>query len=153
MTFKSQSLTPAHNKDFISLIDELNVSLGNITGDSGESSFVADDFDLSRDGCIVVYVGNKAVACGVFRFHSGQTCELKRMYSKVPGAGSFLLNELEDLAASKGYVGAVLSTRRVNERAVKFYQRNGFKEIEAYGKYMGLERSICMGKPIVGFHH
>ncbi|EOD77782.1 putative acetyltransferase [Grimontia indica] len=147
MKFKSQSLTPNH-KDFTSLIDELNVSLGNVTGDSGESSFVADDFDLSCDGCIVVYFGNEAVACGVFRFHSDQTCELKRMYSNCSGAGVFLLRELEKLAANKGYQYAVLSTRRVNQKAVEFYRRNGFEEIESYGKYVGLERSICMGKPL-----
>ena len=89
--------------------------------DSGESSFAADDFDLSRDGCVLVYAKSIHVACGVFRYHEEQACELKRMYSKQAGMGSVLLGELEGYAKERHYSKAVLSTCRINHGEISFY--------------------------------
>lgn len=91
MKFEYKKVKP-NNIDFQALVAELNSSLSQITNDSGESSFSSDVFDSSKDGCIVVYLNKIAVACGVFRFHHSEICELKRMYSNTPGAGSYLLN-------------------------------------------------------------
>lgn len=148
MAYQFKKVTPSH-QDFIALVDELNLSLNSITSDSGEASFVSGAFNPEHDGCLLVYHHNKPVACGVFRFHAYGTCELKRMYSKQKGAGSALLEALEGYAIEKGYSKAVLSTRSVNENAIGFYRRHGFGEIEAYGKYIGLTRSICMGKALM----
>jgi ribosomal protein S18 acetylase RimI-like enzyme len=68
------------------------------------------------------------------------------MFSKVKGAGGYLISQLESYARQKGYERAVLSTRRVNELAINFYKRHGYSEIEAYGKYVHKDRSICLGK-------
>ena len=45
-----------------------------------------------------------------------------------------------------GYGEVWLSTRRVNRRAVDFYQRNGYVPIPAYGKYVGNGVSVCLGR-------
>lgn len=148
MKFEHKKVEP-NNIDFQALVAELNSSLSQITNDSGESSFSSDAFDSSKDGCIVVYLNNTAVACGVFRFHQGETCELKRMYSNTSGAGSYLLEQLEHYAVEKGYKNAILSTRRVNLNAVNFYLRNSYSETGAYGKYVGVRRSICLAKALV----
>ncbi|WP_325894574.1 GNAT family N-acetyltransferase [Grimontia sp. NTOU-MAR1] len=124
------------------------MKLQNITGDSGQNSFSADDFDPDKDGCIVVYVNKIAVACGVFRYYEPNTCEFKRMYSKYVGAGGFLLSQLEFEAFNRGYTKVLLSTRRVNTQAVRFYLHNSFNEIEAFGRYVGIEKSICFGKQL-----
>ncbi|WP_394204738.1 GNAT family N-acetyltransferase [Shewanella waksmanii] len=147
MKFESIKVAPNHS-DFIRLITELNSSLSDITSDSGESSFSADAFEPSTDGCIVVYQNGKAVACGVFRYHQVEVCELKRMYSNKSGAGTYLLHQLEKYAIEKGYRKAVLSTRRVNEKAVNFYTRHSYSESCAYGKYIGVSRSICLSKAL-----
>ena len=148
MKFEHKKVEPS-NRDFQSLVAELNSSLTQITSDSGESSFSSDTFDSSKDGCIVVYLDTVAVACGVFRFHESEVCELKRMYSNKSGAGSYLLKQLECYAINKGYRKAILSTRRVNSKAVSFYERNSYSESSAYGKYVGTKRSICLSKVLV----
>lgn len=148
MRFEHKKVEPS-NIDFQSLVAELNSSLSQITNDSGESSFSSDAFDSSKDGCIVVYLNKVAVACGVFRRHQNEVCELKRMYSNKPGAGSYLLKQLECYAVEKGYKKAVLSTRRINSKAVNFYKRNSYSESGAYGKYVGVKRSICLSKALV----
>ncbi|WP_341274545.1 GNAT family N-acetyltransferase [Vibrio vulnificus] len=148
MKFEHKKLEPS-NSDFQSLVAELNSSLTQITSDTGESSFASDTFDSSRDGCIVVYLDTVAVACGVFRYHENEVCELKRMYSKKSGAGSYLLKQLECYAVTKGYKKTILSTRRVNSKAVSFYERNSYSESSAYGKYVGVKRSICLSKVLV----
>ncbi|MCX8788118.1 GNAT family N-acetyltransferase [Vibrio parahaemolyticus] len=102
MRFEHKKVEPS-NIDFQSLVAELNSSLSQITNDSGESSFSSDAFDPSKDGCIVVYLNKVAVACGVFRHHQNEVCELKRMYSNKPGAGGYLLKQLECYAVEKGY--------------------------------------------------
>ncbi|MEZ8303432.1 GNAT family N-acetyltransferase [Vibrio splendidus] len=148
MEFEYKKVEPNH-RDFQSLIVELNSSLNQITNDTGESSFASDAFDSSKDGCIVVYLNDTAVACGVFRYHESEVCELKRMYSNKAGAGSYLLKQLECLAIEKGYRKAILSTRRVNSKAVIFYCLHAYSESSAYGKYVGVDRSICLSKMLV----
>ncbi len=148
MRFEHKKVEPS-NIDFQSLVAELNSSLSQITNDSGESSLSSDAFDSSKDGCIVVYLNKVAVACGVFRHHQNEVCELKRMYSNKPGAGGYLLKQLECYAVEKGYKKAVLSTRRINLKAVNFYKRNSYLESGAYGKYVGVKRSICLSKALV----
>ena len=148
MEFEYKKVEPNH-RDFQSLITWLNSSLRQITNDTGESSFASDSFDPLKDGCIVVYLNDSAVACGVFRYHESEVCELKRMYSNKAGAGSYLLKRLECFAIEKGYRKAVLSTRRVNSKAVTFYCRHSYSESSAYGKYVGVDRSICLSKMLV----
>lgn len=148
MKFQYKKVTPS-NKDFEALVAELNASLTQISNDSGESSFASETFDCLQDGCIVVYLNTVPVACGVFRYHESEVCELKRMYSKQSGAGAYLLNQLEHYAVDRGYRKAILSTRRVNSNAINFYQRNAYSEMSAYGKYIGRTRSICLSKTLV----
>ena len=147
MDFISKRVEPS-SADYSLLVKELNTSLLEITNDSGESSFSLDDIDIETAGFIVVYLDSAPVACGSFRKVNRVTCELKRMYSKHQGAGRFLIRELEIYAKHKGYFSAVLSTRRINSKAVNYYQRNSYSEIKPYGKYVGRTQSICMGKQI-----
>jgi len=127
---------------------ELNLSLSEITKNSGESSFSADAFDSALDGCIVVYFNKTPVGCGVFKHRSSEVCELKRMFSKQPSAGAFILRELEKYAVEKGYRRAVLSTRRINHKAIKFYERNHYSESKPYGRYIGVQKSVCLSKEL-----
>jgi len=140
------------NSDFIRLVNDLRVVLISITRDSGDSSFKADEYNCEKDAYGLVYRDSKAVACGGFRSHVTQACELKRMYSMHPGAGSYLLTQLEQLALSKGYREAVLSTRRINTNAIEFYHRHAYTEIKPYGKYAHQHKSICMGKTLISYN-
>lgn len=147
MTFEHEEVTPEHPA-VVALVAELNAALKAITSDTGENSFSRDTFSAATDGCLLVSLNGKAIACGVFRNHGPEVCEVKRMYSKQKGAGSYLLSQLEAFALSKGYKQAVLSTRVVNETAVSFYRRHGYKEVAPYGKYKQTGSSICLGKAL-----
>ncbi len=129
----------------LSLQASLSAALSAITGDSGQSSFEPDG-----DG-IVFFVARqhgRAVACGCIRRLDDEVAEIKRMYAEpgTVGVGFQLLRHLEAIARAGGYRQLCLSTRRVNARAVAFYERNGYAEIAAYGRYAGREQSICLGK-------
>ncbi|MCW8349145.1 GNAT family N-acetyltransferase [Vibrio sp. ZSDZ65] len=147
MQFTYRETTPS-DKDFSNLVAELSSELRALTSDSGENSFHADSFSLDTDICLVIYQSEKAVACGSFRKHDSDTCELKRMYSKYRGAGSYLITQLESCAVIKGYKRSVLSTRKVNDNAVCFYERHGYSKVSAYGKYVHASKSVCLGKSL-----
>ena len=145
LNLEAKPVKPDH-ADFIALVQELNLALTKITNDSGASSFSAEAFDETRDGCVVIYADTVPVSCGLFRYHAKEVCELKRMYSKLPGSGSFLLKTLERYAMSKGYQQALLSTRRINTKAVNFYKKHSYTVAKPYGKYVKASQSICFTK-------
>jgi GNAT superfamily N-acetyltransferase len=76
--------------------------------------------------------------------------EIKRMFALpgTAGVGSAVLAFLEAEARSLGYAHAWLETRRVNARAVAFYERRGYAPIANYGRYAGNEAAVCFGKPL-----
>ena len=130
------------------LIAELDAALGAICGDSGAQSFDANDvrgpravFLLARD------VAGQAVGCSALRPIDAEVAEVKRMYARAgSGAGIYLLGELERRALAFGYRALWLETRRVNARAMAFYERHGYRVIPNYGRYAGREETVCLGK-------
>ena len=130
------------------LLAELGASLAAITGDSGASSFDPQDVRGPRAVFLVARdAQGVAVGCGALRPLHGNVAELKRMYARPgSGAGRHILAALEWHAVVLGYGELWLSTRRVNRRALDFYQRNGYVPIPAYGKYVGSPLSMCLGR-------
>jgi len=130
------------------LIAELDAALAAITGDSGVSSF--DPQDCRGAGAVFVIAYDAqgvAVGCGALRSLEGEVGEIKRMYARAgSGAGAPILAELERRAAACGYRRLALSTRRVNVRAVDFYERHGYVEVPPYGRYVGRAVSVCLGR-------
>lgn len=128
------------------LVDELSTALAQITGSTGRSSFANDDVAHPKSAFLLAKLADAAVACGALRRIDDDVCELKRMYSRIPGAGSLLLAELEREARRFGYNRIRLETRKVNHRAVRFYLKHGYQVIPNYGKYAGNDRAICFEK-------
>jgi GNAT superfamily N-acetyltransferase len=132
------------------LVAELSAALERITGDTGTSSF--DTADVRSPRALFLIARDAAglpIACGALRPLDESTAEIKRMYARAGSrAGAALLAELERRAAAFGYQRTCLSTRRINERAVSFYQRHGYTEIAPYGHYAERAQSICMGKQL-----
>ena len=145
------TLSPADpgHPDAALLMDQLSDVLQEITGDSGRSSFDPDEvrnagslFVIARDS-----EGN-ALGCGAYRPLQPGIAELKRMYA-VPGSkgvGLAVLRCLERQARAGGYEALWLETRRVNDRAVRFYERNGYARIPNFGKYAGRPEAVCFEK-------
>ena len=130
------------------LIAELDAALAAICGDSGSTSFDANDVRGSRAVFLLARDGNgAAVGCGALRPFEADVAEVKRMYVRPgSGAGLHLLNELEARALAFGYRAVWLETRRVNARALAFYERHGYRVIPNYGRYVGREDAVCLGK-------
>lgn len=145
------------------LMAELSAVLAAITGDSGQSSFDADDvrgplacFAVARNA------RGEAVGCGAFRPLEEGIAEIKRMYARRGhagagegegegaggGIGTAVLAFLEKEAAARGYVALRLSTRRVNALAVAFYAARGYTVISNFGRYAVKPESVCFEKQL-----
>jgi GNAT superfamily N-acetyltransferase len=133
------------------LLEELSAALAAITGDSGKASFAAADTRVPRSTFVVARSEEgDLLGCGALRPLDGDVGEVKRMYARpgTSGVGAALLAHLEQTAQSFGYLNLWLETRKVNTRAVGFYQRHGYATIPNYGKYIGRPEAICLGKPL-----
>lgn len=130
------------------VIAQLDAALSAITGESGAASFDPQDC-RGTDACFVLAydADGSAVGCGAVRALAGDIGELKRMYARPgSGAGAHVLAALERHAAACGYRQLWLSTRRVNARAVAFYERHGYAPVAPYGRYVGRAASVCLGR-------
>ena len=140
-----------HEPDSLALLDLLSVTLAEITGSDGRASF--DPADVEQDGAIFAIArdtAGKAVGCGAFRKLSGEVCEIKRMYAQpgTKGVGAAVIAFLEEEAQKLGYTEAWLETRRVNTRAIRFYESHGYRRISNFGKYAGREEAVCFAKTL-----
>lgn len=137
--------------DAIALMSELSARLQQITGSSGNASFDPDDV-RGRGAAFLVartHTGD-AVGCGSYRPLQPGIAEIKRMYARRGrnGVGSAILHAIEVGAQADGYSELWLETRKVNVAAVSFYLRHGYREIPSYGRYIGRDEAICLGKTL-----
>ena len=130
------------------LLAELGAALAHITGSDGAASFDAADVRGPRACFLVARAADGSLAgCGALRSLTDDVAELKRMYARPgSGAGAALLAALERQALGFGYRDVWLETRRVNARAVAFYQKHGYRVIDNFGKYVGRLDAVCLGK-------
>ncbi|STQ90831.1 GNAT family N-acetyltransferase [Iodobacter fluviatilis] len=131
------------------LLSSLSQTLQQITGSSGTASFYLSDVKV-EGACFAIcrLSTGVPVACGALRPLQPSVAELKRMFA-MPGsksAGSAVLAFLEQMASEFGYGEIWLETRRVNQRAVSFYERHGYRPIPNFGRYIGRAEAICLGK-------
>jgi ribosomal protein S18 acetylase RimI-like enzyme len=132
------------------LLAELGAALATMSGSDGAASFDAADVRGERACFLVARTRDGLLAgCGALRPLADGVAELKRMYARPgSGAGRYLLDGLEKRAAGFGYRQLWLETRRVNTRALAFYEKHGYCVISNYGKYVGRSEAVCLGKRI-----
>lgn len=144
--------TQANTQDAINLMEELSKSLEFITGDSGKNSFNSNDVSVPRSLFVIAYnEEGEAIGCGAIRPINEEVAEVKRMFAKTKaiGVGSEILKYLENGAKKLGYSALWLETRLINERAVAFYEKNGYHRISNYGKYVNKPEAVCFEKNII----
>jgi len=144
-------LTDPESTEAQQLLDRLSQTLQHFTGSSGAASFDVNDVKV-EGACFAIgrLAGGIPVACGALRPLQPGVAELKRMFAlpDTKGAGSAVLAFLEQKACEFGYGQVWLETRKVNERAVAFYERHGYRPIPNFGRYVGRTEAICLGKRI-----
>jgi GNAT superfamily N-acetyltransferase len=119
---------------------------GNRNSEPGAAPSSADIsvFLIARDG------DGAALACGALRQIDGTSAEVKRMYVRPEmrgtGLSTSILHALEDAARTRGWTTLRLETGKVMPVAIRFYEREGYKPIPAFGAYIGSENSRCYEK-------
>jgi putative acetyltransferase len=98
----------------------------------------------------VAYLNGVAAGCGGLRPLDKNIAELKRFYVlrefRGRGVASVILDFLEGQAKAQGISVIKLETGPKQPEAIGLYRKFGYREIEAYGEYIGCEHSYCMEK-------
>lgn len=96
---------------------------------------------------------DQPVGCAGLRQLTDDEAEVKRMFvapmARGTGASRALLTELEQFARERGWSRLVLETGNRQPDAIRFYQREGFTPIPAFGYYVGSADSVCFEKLLV----
>lgn len=143
--------TNSDNEDFICLVKYLDKELAEIDGD--EHAFYAQLNKTDKiKHVIVAYENDQPVGCGAIREYAPSATEIKRMYtlpeSRGKGIATKILSELEKWASELSYGTCILETGNRQPDAIKLYEKNGYKRTANYGKYVGVENSVCFEKEI-----
>ena len=100
-----------------------------------------------------MYEDDVPVACGAIREFSQDAMEVKRMFtlpaSRGKGFAIKILSELEKWARELKYKKCVLETGKRQPEAIALYHKAGYKIISNYGKYAGIENSVCFEKELM----
>ena len=143
--------TNSDNQDFIDLVKHLDTDLAE--RDGPDHSFYAqfNKIDLIRHA-IIVHENGVAVSCGAMKAFDPASMEVKRMFtipeSRGQGLATTVLAALETWAAELGFERCVLETGKRQPEAIELYQKNGYRIIENYGQYAGVENSVCFEKKL-----
>jgi GNAT superfamily N-acetyltransferase len=96
--------------------------------------------------------GHSAVGCGGLRFLEPGVAEIKRMYvdpeHRGTGAATAILRDLEARARGAGVRRLVCETGTLQPEAIRFYQREGYEQIDNFGPYLGAPQSVCFARSL-----
>ena len=143
--------TSSENKDFISLVNELDAYLKLTDGDEHEFYNQFNNIDVLKN-VVIFYIDTIAVGCGAIKKFDTSSVEVKRMFvlseKRGKGVAQKVLQELELWAKELGYKSCILETGKRQVEAVTFYKKCNYKIIPNYGQYKKMENSICFEKLI-----
>ncbi|SDH58662.1 Acetyltransferase (GNAT) family protein [Flavobacterium omnivorum] len=141
----------SENPDFVNLIKALDESLWERYPEL-KSDYWGNNILELNPNVVILYIEDKAVGCGCFKKYDTNTIEIKRMFvspeARGMGLAQTILLELEGWAHDLGYSFSVLETLYKQKEAIALYQKTGYKIVDNYEPYVGLENSICMRKSI-----
>jgi len=141
--------TNSADKDFNELIAKLDHELWN---ELKEDQGTYDKYNKvpGLQTVVVLYINQKAVACGCFKKFNHDTVEVKRMFVEKQwrgkGLSKLVLHALEQWAIELGFKNAILETSIHFNTARSLYATSGYTVIHNYPPYEGLTESVCMKK-------
>ncbi len=141
--------TTSENKDFQTLVHQLDSYLAIINGD--ENPFFTEFNQINEiKNVVVVYLNNQPIGCGAIKSYNKDSMEIKRMFvsenQRGNGIASKIIIELEAWAQELGYQKIVLETAKEMKDAVHLYLKNGYQIIPNYSPYKNVESSVCFEK-------
>ena len=103
----------------------------------------ADDIDVF----LIAADDSGPIGCGALRRLDETSAEVKRMYvvpdRRGSGVAVALLRALEDAARTRGWATLRLETGPAQPDAIRFYEREGYRQIPLFGAYAGSDLSVC----------
>lgn len=91
-----------------------------------------------------------AIGCGALRAIDDEHGEVKRFFvapdRRGSGVARAILGALEDEARARGWTRLVLETGARQPEAMRFYEREGYRAIPAFGHYAESPESRCYEK-------
>ena len=101
---------------------------------------------------VVAYDDEIPVGCGAIKEYDVRTMEIKRMFVKSEqrgkGIASTILADLESWAMELNHNRCILETGSRQVEAIELYHKRGYKRIQNYGQYAGIENSVCFDKEL-----
>ncbi|MBF4470202.1 GNAT family N-acetyltransferase [Flavobacterium sp. HJJ] len=144
--------TTSENPDFVLLIQTFDAYLWD-RYPRLKKDYWGNNLIEFNTNVFIVYLDEKAVACGCFKKYNKESAELKRMFvlpeARGLGMAQLVIKELEAEAKNQGFEVLILETLYKQTEAINFYQKTGFRIIDNYGPYVGLADSVCMSKSII----
>lgn len=135
--------------DALILIDELNYHLWQQYPED-QATYAAGNVLPDGTTLMVAYLDGKAVGCGAFKPFDGERVEIKRMYTRSglrgQGIATAILQKLEQMATTAGFVKTVLETGSRQVEAMRLYEKRGYQRRDCYGMYADMPLSICYEK-------
>ncbi|SKC69228.1 GNAT family N-acetyltransferase [Plantibacter cousiniae (nom. nud.)] len=127
---------------------ELDARYGSDDHEPGTPPTAADitRFLLASD------VDDTPLGCGGLRMLGADRAEIKRMFvvqqARGTGVATALLRALEDEARSLGLAELLLETGTEQPDAMRFYEREGYHPIDAFGPYVDEPQSRCYARSL-----
>lgn len=144
--------TTSENPDFIALIKTFDAFLWERYPEL-KNNYWGNNLIEFNPNVFIIYLNEKAVACGCFKKYNKNTAELKRMFvspdARGLGLAQKIIKGLENEAKSQGFEIMVLETLYKQIEAINLYQKVGFEIVANYEPYIGLTNSVCMSKSII----
>jgi len=144
-------LTNGHDPRFAEMCRELDQYLNELVGGEAQRSHYNQyNTPAKVTDVLLLMDGKQAAACGGFKFYEAGTAEIKRVLTRPQyrgrGYARAVMAALEERAIAQGYTRLILETGRMMASAIGLYTAIGFRIIENYGQYKGMEQSVCLEK-------
>lgn len=142
--------TDSENQEFRKLVQLLNSDLAKRDGANHPLSQFNTIDNIKY--VVLAYENHKPIGCGAIVEYDLNTMEIKRMYvsPEVRGKriGTNILSELENWTKELGSSKCILFTGMNQPEANRLYERNGYRQIQKYGKLVEISESLCFAKEI-----
>lgn len=143
--------TNSNHLDFQELVKLLDLELQERDGEE-HSFYAALNTTNSLNYVVVAYDQDEPIGCGALREYSNDTMEVKRMFvplqKRGQGIASTILSALEIWCKELDIKKCILETGKNQPEAIALYKKNRYNIIPNFGKYEGVENSVCFEKEL-----
>ena len=143
--------TNSDDPNFQELVKLLDLELQERDGEE-HSFYAALNTTNSLNYVVVAYDQDEPIGCGALRTYAKDVMEVKRMFvpleKRGQGIASTILTALETWCKELGIKKCILETGKNQPEAIALYKKNQYKIIPNFGKYEGVENSVCFEKEL-----